>query len=153
MIDLTAKVDGVGWYDSKIVGELAIALKAGDDKVNVDYEIRRFQNFDHWHDKKNDIKYQAQDMIFKSSMKSAMYSALSQTSKVDAALVVFLNLQLVVAHSFNNTVSYLHTAQTVCYKRILQYSAENFYKLGVRRSELLKRKKRYRKLAKKSKKN
>ena len=86
MIDLTAKVDGVGWYDSKIVGELAIALKAGDDKGIMKSLTALYTG---------SVKKSAKDMIFKSSMKSAMYSALSQTSKVDAALVVFLNLQLV----------------------------------------------------------
>ena len=31
IIDLTAKVEGVGWYDSAVVGALAIAVKAGDE--------------------------------------------------------------------------------------------------------------------------
>ncbi len=86
IIDLTAKVDGVGWYDSKTVGELAIAVRANDDSGIMNSLTALYTG---------SVKKSAKDMIFKSSMKSAMYSALSQTSKVDAALVVFLNLQLV----------------------------------------------------------
>lgn len=86
IIDLTAKVDGVGWYDSAKVGELAISLKAGDDKGIMSALTALYTG---------SVKKSAKDLIFKCSMKSAMYSALSQTSKVDAALVVFLNLQLV----------------------------------------------------------
>lgn len=86
IIDLTAKVEGVGWYDSKVVGEMAIALKTDDDK-----EIMRCLTALYT----GSVKKSAKDLIFKSSMKSAMYSALSQTSKVDAALVVVMNLQLI----------------------------------------------------------
>lgn len=86
IIDFTAKVEGVGWYDSVVVGELAINLKASNDKG----VMRCLTNL-----YTGSVKKCAKDMIFKSSMKSAMYSALSQTSKVDAALVVFINLQLV----------------------------------------------------------
>lgn len=86
IIDLTAKVDGVGWYDSATVGALAIAVKTGNDKGIMSALTALYTG---------SVKKSAKDLIFRSSMKSAMYSALSQTSKVDAALVVFLNLQLV----------------------------------------------------------
>jgi len=86
MIDLTGKVEGVGWYDSKIVGEMAIAVKTNDDKKIMNCLTELYTGC---------VKKSAKDLIFKSSMKSAMYSALSQTSKVDAALVVVMNLQLV----------------------------------------------------------
>lgn len=86
MIDLTAKVDGAGWYDAETVGKLAIALKAGREKDVKKYLTELYSG---------SVKKSAKDMIFKCSMKSAMYSAISQTAKVDAALVVFVNLQLV----------------------------------------------------------
>ena len=86
MIDLTGKVEGVGWYDSKIVGEMAIAVKTNADKKIMSCLTELYTGC---------VKKSAKDLIFKSSMKSAMYSALSQTSKVDAALVVVMNLQLV----------------------------------------------------------
>ncbi len=86
MIDLTAKVEGVGWYDSAEVGTLAIALKA-DDEEGIKRSLTALYT--------GSVKRSAKDLIVKSSVKSAMYSALSQTNKVDALLVAFLNLQLV----------------------------------------------------------
>lgn len=86
IIDLTAKVDGVGWYDSYTVGQLAICVKTGDEEG-----IKRFltELFN------GSVKKSARELIFKSALKSATYSAVSQTAKVDAALVVFVNLQLI----------------------------------------------------------
>lgn len=86
IIDFTGKVEGVGWYDSKVVGELAIAVKTNND-AGIMRSLGELYS--------GCVKKNARDIIFKSSMKSAMYSALSQTSKVDAALVVVINLQLV----------------------------------------------------------
>lgn len=86
IIELTAKVDGVGWYDSETVGKLAIAVKTGDDKGVM-------QNLSALYS--GSVKKSAKELIFKSSVKSGMYSALSQTNKVDAMLVAVLNLQLV----------------------------------------------------------
>lgn len=86
IIDLTAKVEGVGWYDEKAVGALAIAVRANDDGAI----MRRLTEL-----YTGSVKKSAKDLIFKSSVKSAMYSAISQTSKADALLVAFLNLQLV----------------------------------------------------------
>lgn len=86
IIDLTASVEGVGWYDSAVVGCLAIAVKAGDEQGIMRNLTALYTG---------SVKSSAKDLIFKSSMKSAMYSAVSQTSKVDALLVAFINLQLV----------------------------------------------------------
>ena len=86
IIDLTAKVEGVGWYDSETVGRLAIALKTGDEEKLKQTLTELYQG---------SVKKNAKDMIFKSSLKCSAYSAISQTAKVDAALVVFLNVQLI----------------------------------------------------------
>lgn len=86
IIDLTAKVDGVGWYDSETVGKLAISLNAGDED-GVKMHLTELYT--------GSVKKSARQLIFKSSLKSAMYSAVSQTSTVDAALVVFINMQLI----------------------------------------------------------
>ncbi len=86
MIDLSARVDGVGWYDSQIVGRLAIAMKTGDEegvKRNLS-ELYR-----------GSVKKSAKSLIFKGAMKSAAYSALSQTAHIDAALIVVVNMQLI----------------------------------------------------------
>lgn len=86
VIDLTAKVDGVGWYDSQIVGKLAIAVRTDNDKAIMENLSALYSG---------SVKKSAKELIFKSSLKSGMYSALSQTNKVDALLVAMLNLQLV----------------------------------------------------------
>lgn len=86
IIDLTAKVEGVGWYDSELVGKLAIARRAGNEKGVNDSLSALYSGC---------VKKNAKDMILKTSVKTAMYSAISQTNKVDALLVAFLNLQLV----------------------------------------------------------
>lgn len=86
IIDVTAKVEGVGWYDSEIVGKLAIAQKVNDEKALKEHLTALYSGC---------VKKNAKDMIFKTSLKTAMYSAVSQTNKVDALLVAFLNLQLV----------------------------------------------------------
>ena len=86
IIDLTAKVEGVGWYNSEVVGRLAIALNARDEE-GIKSTLTELYT--------GSVKKSAKEMIFKSSLKSAMYSAISQTAKVDAALVIFVNLQLI----------------------------------------------------------
>lgn len=86
IIDFAAKVDGAGWYASETVGKLAVAAKTGDDKGVMKYLSELYSG---------SVKKSAREMIFKTSLKSGMYSALSQTNKVDALLVAALNLQLV----------------------------------------------------------
>lgn len=86
IIDVTAKVEGVGWYDAEIVGKLAIAQKANDEKALKEHLTALYSGC---------IKKNAQDMILKTSLKTAMYSAVSQANKIDAMLVAVLNLQLV----------------------------------------------------------
>lgn len=86
IIEVTAKVDGVGWYDSQIVGNMAIAVRTGDED-GLKENLTALMN--------GSIKKAGKDIIFKCSLKSALYSALSQTSKVDAALVAVINLQMI----------------------------------------------------------
>ncbi len=86
IIDVTSKVEGVGWYDSAVVGALAIAVNTNDEE-GIKKSLTEIYN--------NSVKKSARDLIFKASLKSASYSALSQTSKVDSLLVAFVNLQLI----------------------------------------------------------
>lgn len=86
IIDFTAKVDGVSWYDSETVGRLAIAVNTNDNE-GIKNNLTALYN--------GSVKKSAKQLIFKASMKSAMYSALSQTSKIDSALVVLVNIQLI----------------------------------------------------------
>ena len=86
MIDLTCNVAEVTWYDSEIVGKLAIALHAGKEEELKQCLTELYRG---------SVKKSARDLIFKSALKSAAYSAISQTATVDAALVVCVNLQLI----------------------------------------------------------
>ena len=86
IIDLTAKVDGVGWYDSETVGKLAIALQAKDEKGVMENLSALYTG---------SVKKSAKELILKSSLKSAMYSAVSQSSKLDTVMVAMVNLQLI----------------------------------------------------------
>ena len=86
IIDVTAKVDGVGWYDSEVVGRLAIAVKT-DDEQKIKSCLTELY--------KGSVKKSARSLIARSSLKSAAFSAISQSEKLDAVLVVFLNLQLI----------------------------------------------------------
>ena len=86
IIDLTSRVEGVGWYDSEVVGRLAIALNAGNESGLKQALTELYTG---------SVKRSAKELIFKSSMKSALYSALSQSAKIDSALVIFVNLQLI----------------------------------------------------------
>lgn len=86
IIDLTAKVDGVGWYDSETVGKLATAVRADNDKGIMQCLSALYSG---------SVKKSAQELIFKAALKSGMYSAISQTNKIDSMLIAVLNLQLV----------------------------------------------------------
>ncbi len=86
MIDFTARVEGAGWYDSRLVGDLAIALQTKDEeKLKTSLSALY----------KGSVKKSAKKLIFKSSLKSAAYAAISPAAHIDAALVVVVNLQLV----------------------------------------------------------
>lgn len=85
-IDLTSKVDGITWYDSAVVGELAIAVNTNNEKAIKSALTKLYTG---------SVKKAAHELIFKSATKAGLYSALSQTNKADAVLVAFLNLQLV----------------------------------------------------------
>lgn len=86
IIDLTANVDGVGWYDAQTVGKLAIALNSNDNEGVKTHLTALYSG---------SVKKSAKELIFKCSMKSALYSAISQTANIDAVLVVVVNMQLI----------------------------------------------------------
>ncbi len=86
IVDFNSSVDGAGWYDDKLAGDLSVALKSRDDELLKAALTALY---------KGKIKRTAHDIIFKNALKSAAYSALSQSSRIDAALVVVVNLQLV----------------------------------------------------------
>lgn len=86
IVDLCKSVAGVGWYDSATVEKLEAGVKYHDDAV-IKENLTALYN--------GSVKRSARDVIFKCSMKSAMYSALSQESKIDTMLVATVNLQMI----------------------------------------------------------
>ena len=86
IIDFTASVEGVGWYDSEVVGRLAIAVRTNNEEKIKSTLTELYSG---------SVKRSARELIFKSALKSATYSAISQTARVDAALVIIVNIQLV----------------------------------------------------------
>ncbi|MGN0817550.1 MAG: YcjF family protein [Candidatus Coproplasma sp.] len=86
MVDFNASVDGVGWYDDKLVGDLEVALKTNDDEGLKTALTALYQG---------KVKKTAKEIIFKCSLKSAAYSAVSQSNRMDAALVAVVNLQMI----------------------------------------------------------
>lgn len=85
-IDFNASVDGAGWYDDRLVGELAVALHTKDEEQLKTTLSALYAK---------SVKKTGRDIITKASLKAGMYSALSQSSVIDAALVAVVNLQLV----------------------------------------------------------
>ena len=86
IIDLTSSVEGVSWYDSETVGKLAIALQTKDEE-GVKKNLSALYA--------GSVKKSSKSLIFKASLNSAFYSAVSQSSTLDAAIVAMVNLQLV----------------------------------------------------------
>ena len=86
IVELCKSVAGVGWYDSATVEKLEAGVKYHDDAV-IKENLTALYN--------GSVKKSARDIIFKCSMKSAMYSALSQESKIDTMLVATVNLQMI----------------------------------------------------------
>ena len=86
IVDLCNSVAGVGWYDSATVEKLEGGVKHHDDGV-IKQQLTALYN--------GSVRKSTREIIFKCSMKSAMYSALSQESKIDSMLVAAVNLQMI----------------------------------------------------------
>ena len=85
-IDFNSSVDGIGWYDDRLVGELAVALHTkNEEKLKETLTLLYSKS----------VKKTGREIITKASLKAGMYSALSQSNVIDAALVAVVNLQLV----------------------------------------------------------
>lgn len=85
-IEFNATVDGVGWYDDRLVGELAIAVHR-DDNEKIKTTLTALYG--------KSVKKTGREIITKAAFKAGFYSAVSQTNVVDAALVAVVNIQLV----------------------------------------------------------
>ncbi|MCD8308845.1 MAG: YcjF family protein [Clostridia bacterium] len=86
MIDFNATVEGVGWYDDKVVVEMAASLNRGDDEGVKDCLTRLYAD---------SVKKSARSIIVKNAVKSGMFSAVSQNNTADAAIIAVVNLQMI----------------------------------------------------------
>lgn len=86
MIDFSSKTGNAGWYDGATVEMLDGAVKADDNG-----EIKRLLSELY----RGSVKKSGRDLILKSALKSAAFSAISQAQNVDAAIILAVNLQLI----------------------------------------------------------
>lgn len=86
MVDFNASVNGTGWYDDKLIGELEYAIRTNDDALIKSTLTSLYSG---------KVKKTAKDIIFKCALKSAAFSAISQNSRTDSALVAVVNLQMI----------------------------------------------------------
>ena len=86
IIDMNERVTSIKWYDEALVGKLAISVTNHNDK-QIKNNLTLLYN--------DSIKATAKEMIFKSSVKSAMFSSISQQSTIDVALVTATNIQMI----------------------------------------------------------
>ena len=86
IVDFNESVSGAGWYDSQKVTELEAALYKKDDK-RIKLVLTDLYN--------GSVRKTAKEIIHAAARRAALYSALSQSSRLDAAIVAFINLQMV----------------------------------------------------------
>ena len=86
IVELCNTVAGVGWYDSLTVEKLEAGVKFKDDALIKEQLTALYTG---------SVKKSAKQVILQSSLKSAMYSALSQDSKIDTMLVTVVNMQMI----------------------------------------------------------
>lgn len=86
IVDLCNTVAGVGWYDSLTVEKLEAGVKFNDHAVIKEQLTALYTG---------SVKKSAKQIIFQSSVKSAMYSALSQDKKIDTMMIAVVNLQMI----------------------------------------------------------
>lgn len=86
IVDFTESVSGAGWYESSKVVELEAALYKKDDK-KIKEVLTDLYN--------GSVRKTAKEIIHSAARKAALYSALSQDNKLDAAIVAFVNIQMV----------------------------------------------------------
>lgn len=86
IVDFNESVSGAGWYDNDKVVELEAALYKKDDK-RIKNALTDLYN--------TSVRKTAKEIIHGAARRAALYSALSQSSKLDAAIVAFVNLQMV----------------------------------------------------------
>ena len=86
MIDFTETTDGVGWYNSSLIGELAVALQTKNDN-------KLKQTLTEIYDK--DVRKTANSIIRDHAVKVGLTTAISQSERLDTLFVVAYELNLI----------------------------------------------------------
>ncbi|MBQ7242719.1 MAG: DUF697 domain-containing protein [Bacilli bacterium] len=86
MIDFAAKTDNVGWYDESRIGKLAVARQTKD---NDGLRLALTEIYD------QDVRKMADKLIRSAATKVGIFTALSQSDRLDTAIVAMYELNLV----------------------------------------------------------
>lgn len=86
MIDFTESTDGVGWYNSSLVGNLALALQTKNDEK---LKATLTEIYD------KDVKKTANSIIRDHAIKVGLTTAISQSERLDTLFVVAYELNLI----------------------------------------------------------
>ncbi len=86
IIDFNSSVSGAGWYDDEVVCRLEKAY-AGNDTEGIKKELTVLYG--------GSVKSSAKAIIAKNAVKSGIFSAVSQSGAIDAALISAVNLQMI----------------------------------------------------------
>ncbi len=86
IVDFNASVDGAGWYSDEVVTRLELALKEGDES-GILRELSALYN--------GSVKSSVRAIVGKAALKSGLFSAISQSGAIDAALIAAVNLQMI----------------------------------------------------------
>lgn len=86
MIEFTAKVQGVSWYDEQLVGQLAIARQTKDNEKTKEILTKIYAT---------SVKTQADRLISAHALKVGLVTAASQSERLDAAFVAIYELSLI----------------------------------------------------------
>lgn len=86
IVELCNTVAGVGWYDSLTVEKLEAGVKFKDDAIIKEQLTNLYTG---------SVKKSAKQVILQSSLKSAMYSALSQDRRIDTLMIAVVDLQMI----------------------------------------------------------
>lgn len=86
IIDFSLKTEGVGWYDDKRVGKLAMAKSAKDEETLKKTITEIFEK---------DVRPKANAITVGVGLKVGIYTALSQSETLDTAIVAMYGMSLI----------------------------------------------------------
>lgn len=121
MIDITDKTEGLSWYDEAKIGKLAIAKSTNNEE-----ELKKVLNDIY----NTDVKKASNKLIRDAVLKVGTITALSQSEKVDTAIVVLFELdlikKLVMLYGYRpNDFQLLKIYKTVLASALVAYGAQS----------------------------